>query len=75
MNDLKRIAKGGGTGFENWFFIVLFLVVSATWVWAADYADVRMIDGQAYLYQEGSWWSLATDATADYLMRVEGVEL
>ena len=38
-------------------------------------AHVKMVDDQAYLYMEGKWWSLATDATADYLMRVDPVKL
>jgi hypothetical protein len=45
MNELQRIARGNGTRFENWFFAVLFLILSATWVYAADYGASQKIDG------------------------------
>jgi len=47
MNELQRIAKGNGTRFENWVFAVLFLIVTATWVHAADYTASQKIDGLA----------------------------
>jgi hypothetical protein len=47
MNELKRIAKGNGTRFENWFFAVLFLIGTATWAYAADYSASQKIDGLA----------------------------
>ena len=47
MNELQRIARGNGTRFENWFFAVLFLILSATWVYAADYGASQKVDGLA----------------------------